>query len=187
MDQSVSERRTRSGRSRLDRQGGLLMVEMLVAIVVVSVALVGVTLLYAQVMTHGADPIIRQQSLAVARSYLDEILAQPFCDPQDAGQPAGCQTVCPTPEVTRDLFDNVCDYQGLVDVGVHGRDGVAVTGMEQFTVSVSVSNAPSDALGPGGSQTPGGETLRVDVTVSHAGNSGLSLVLSGYRTPYGMP
>ncbi len=110
---------------------------------------------------------MHHQILAVTRSYMNEVLAQPFCDPDDPGQPVSCITVCPAPEVSRDLYDNVCDYNALNDVGVWDRNNAAVSGMDNFTVAITVTGSPLDALGPGASQTPGTEVLRIDVTVTH--------------------
>jgi MSHA pilin protein MshD len=166
-------------------QAGFLLLEMLFAIVFTSSALIGVVMLFNQVMQHSAEPILHNQALAVARSYLSEVLAQPFCDPDDTSQPISCSDVCSAPEASRDLFDNVCDYNALNDVGVRDRNNSLVSGMDHFTVDISVTNSPTDTLG-GASPIPGGDILRVDVSVTYSTSITFSINMSGYRTAYSL-
>jgi MSHA pilin protein MshD len=163
----------------------MLLLEMLFAIVFTSSALIGVVMVFNQVMQHSAEPILQQQALAVARSYLSEVLAQPFCDPDDASQPIACSDVCSSPEASRDLFDNVCDYNALNDVGVRDRNNSLVNGMDKFTVDISVTNSPIDMLG-GVNPIPGGNTLRVDVSVTYSSSITFSINLSGYKTAHSL-
>lgn len=109
------------------RQRGISLVELIMFIVIVSVALAGILLVMNQVTGHSADTLIRKQALAIAESLLEEVELMPFtfCDPNDASavsatSTAGCansQDVItgPTPGTeTRysaaDPFDNVADY-----------------------------------------------------------------------------
>ena len=60
------------------------MIELIIAIVVISIAATGVLLVYATAVRYSADPMVQQQALAVAEAYLDEILARPASDPRRA-------------------------------------------------------------------------------------------------------
>jgi len=105
--------------------------------------------------------MVSEQATAIATAYLNEILQKPF------GASDG-QTV-------RASLDVVGDYAGLTNVGAQDQAGTAVPGLSLYTVSVSV--------GPGVLGTiPAAQVQEVDVTVSHP--SGVSVVLSGYRTQY---
>jgi len=63
-----------------------------------------------------ADPQFIQQDNAIARSYLEEVLLRPFCDPDfvTTSCPANCvSSACANytgTEATRNLFDDVCDW-----------------------------------------------------------------------------
>ena len=92
------------------RRSGVSLIELVAAIVVISVALTGTILLAETTTRHSASPMLGRQAVSIAEAYLEEALAKPYLDPEEG-------TVCPTPEVTRDLYDNVCDYDGLDETG----------------------------------------------------------------------
>lgn len=105
--------------------------------------------------------MVNEQAVAIASSYLREVLQKPF------GAADG--------KVARAQLDLVDDYAGLTDVGVHDQTGAAVPGLGQYTVSVAVQPGALGGL-------PAAEVREVDVTVSDA--SGVLVVLSAYRTKY---
>lgn len=147
------------------RERGVNLLELIVAIVVISIATTGVLLVYAQVVRHSADPMIQQQALAVAEAYLDEILARPVLDPD--GTNAG---------ETRATFDNVADYHGISDSpplnqqGSADWNGDAQPDLPGYAVSVAVV---------ANENVNGVPMSRVDVTVTYGAVVGFTL--SGYR------
>ncbi len=149
------------------------LVELVLSIVVIGVAVSGSMLAVHRVVSRSADPMLQHQASAVAEAYLEEVLARPFADPDDG-------SVCSAPEPSRDLYDDVCDYDGLDELGARTQDGVAVAGLEPYRVRVNVDQAASlNGL------TGSADVLRVDVRVTHAlAALGLDLTLSGYRTSY---
>ncbi|WP_365666682.1 type II secretion system protein, partial [Oceanithermus sp.] len=50
------------------RAGGMTLVELVVAIVVISIAVAGVLAALTQAMRHGADPMLTEQAVAIAQS-----------------------------------------------------------------------------------------------------------------------
>jgi len=149
----------------LDNQQGVTLVELIVSIVIISVALSGVLLVMNYTTSHSADPMIEYQAVAIGEAYLEEILLQSYNDP---GGDA---------EAGRSDFDDVGDYNNLTDVGARDQNGQAIVGLESYTVSVAVADLP--AFGPAGQTVP---ARRVTVTVQH--NSGVNLSLTGVRTAY---
>lgn len=151
--------------ARAFRQRGVNLVELVIAIVVISIACTGVLLVYATAVRYSADPMIQQQALAVAEGYLDEILARPVADPD--GSNAG---------ETRATFDDVGDYAGLSDsppqdqAGSTDWNGDGQPDLPGYAVSVAVF--PGQALS-------GVLMSRVDVTVSYP--PVVSFTLTGYR------
>jgi len=150
--------------SRHRNPRGFTLIELIVAMVVISVALVGVMSVINLTVLHSADPVLRQQSIAIAESYMEEISLKNYTDPDTDG------------EGNRALFDDVDDYDGLNDHGARDQNGHAISGLEKYEVSVSVV---PQSYGPVGMVVSG---LKIDVNVTNLG--GESLTLTGYRTDY---
>lgn len=153
---------------RVRQRRGFTLIELVISIVVIGIALSGTLLVIDTVTAHSADPMVQQQALAIAEAHLEEISLRAYLDPDDG-------TLCPTPEASRDLYDNVCDYDGLDDTGPRDQDGNAVAGLDAYRVRVSID--PAATLG---SLSGSGDVLRVDVRVTHP--AGTDVTLSGYRT-----
>jgi MSHA pilin protein MshD len=146
------------------KQSGFTLVELIVAMVVISIAIVGVMSAINYSTLHSADPVLRQQSIAIAESYMEEISLKNYSDPDIDG------------EVSRALFDDVDDYNGLADNGARDQKGNTISGLENFLVQVRV--APQN-YGPSGMTVAG---LEIAVTVTDL--SGESLTLTGFRADY---
>lgn len=142
-------------------QAGFTLIEIVVAVVVLAIAICGSMAALSAVSVQSADAMVTEQATAVASAYLNEVLQKPF------GAVDG--------KTTRATLDVVDDYNGLTNVGVRDQRGTLVSGLSQYTVTVSV--------GPGTlGSVPAAEVREVDVKVVHS--SGVTVVLSGYRTKY---
>lgn len=106
-------------------QQGATLIELVLSMVIISVALVGIFSVMNYSVAHSADPIIEQQAVAIAEAYLEEIILQSYSVSPGTG--------------TRANFDDVDDYNGLTDVGVHDQLGNPVSGLGNYNVSVSVA------------------------------------------------
>ena len=146
----------------VSRQAGVTLVELVISIVIVAVAASAVLGALAKTSASSADPMVRQQAVAVAEGYLEEIMLKPYDDPDGTDG-----------EAARAAFDDVDDYAGLSDVGARDQQGNAIAGLGAYNVGVTV--AASAAL-PG---VPAGDALRVDVRVSRAPD--IDITVSGYR------
>ena len=149
-------------------QQGATLIELIIAIVIISIALVGILVVMNRTTSRSADPLILDQSVAIANAYLEEIIARPFADPD--GTEAG---------ETRSSFDDVDDYNNLTDVGARDQFNNPITGLEQYTISVSVSG---EALAVGALTADAANSKRITITVTHPAQSGVSI--STYRTNY---
>lgn len=146
-------------------QRGMTLVELVIAIVIVGIAAAALYGAMASIGGRSADPLLRQQSLALAEAYLEEILLQEFLDPATA-------TACPAAPALRQEYDNVCDYAGLVDNGARNAYDEALAGLGDYRVSVAVTPTAWNGLAAG-------DVLYVQVTVRDP--AGQELRLGGYR------
>lgn len=144
---------------------GVTLIEMVVAITIVAIAATTILGALGTVASRSADAMMQQQAIAIAGSYLDEIMQRWVVDPN--GSP---------PNTGRGSWDLVDEYNGLVDVGAHDQFGNPIATLSAYTVSVVTSQ--SSAL----AGVPAASTRRIDITVSYAPSH--SVVLSGYRTNY---
>ncbi|MGC8733075.1 MAG: type IV pilus modification PilV family protein, partial [Halothiobacillaceae bacterium] len=51
---------------------GFTLIELVLAVVILSIGLAGILLVYSQTVAKSADPMLRQQALALAEGYLEE-------------------------------------------------------------------------------------------------------------------
>lgn len=127
---------------KLKHQLGVTLVELVVFMVIVSVALVGVIKVLDITNRGSVDPLVRKQAISIAESLLLEVEQQPFtlCDPEDANAATALTTAdctggaaasqdkggadfdSPTPNTGTSAesrysatypFDNVADYGGF--------------------------------------------------------------------------
>jgi MSHA pilin protein MshD len=167
------------------RQAGTTLVELIIFVVIVSVALAGVLTVLNMVVMHSADPLVRKQAVAIAESLMEEATLQPFtyCDPGDAnvswatsatvGAGAGdCTAVAEAagPEgegrFADPRFDNVNDYNGFAMVGISDVTGAAIPNLGAYNATVTVANAGAAFNAANGTAYADEEVLRVDVAVT---------------------
>jgi MSHA pilin protein MshD len=161
-----------------DSARGFSLVEVIVAIVVLSVAAVGVTLVYTSTARGSAEALINKQALAVAEAMLEEIQLAAFSNPAGgfAGPGAG--------QNDRQNYDDVSDYHGFATTGYYKIDTPSGTpDLAGYNVAVTVA-ATAFTEGPvAGDDIGAADSKLITVTVTHPA-SGLSVILAGYKINY---
>ena len=163
------------------RQHDLTLIELIMFIVIVSVALAGVLTVLNHTVRHSADPMIRKQALAIAEAVLEEVMLQPFtwCDP-DHSQAATAEdaTSCTAELIGKEggetrghatlPLDNVSDYHNeSINTKITGTGDTAL-----YPASVKVEESALNSIGSGAA-------LLITVSVT----AGEEIVeLQGYRT-----
>lgn len=150
------------------RQRGISLIELIMFIVIVSVALAGILLVMNVTTKSSSDPLIRKQALAIAESLLEEVALMPFtyCDPDDLNAASavsatvggsGCNSTVealgleaayteqPTAETRYSVttsFDNVNDYNGCeLNTGTpNACDATGSNGIRDITDTVVSAN-----------------------------------------------
>ncbi|MFI3156626.1 MAG: hypothetical protein QX199_10750 [Methylococcaceae bacterium] len=152
-------------------QYGISLIELVLFIVIVSVAVSGVLSVINVANTGSVDPLIHKQTLTIAESLLEEIELQSFSNPNGGFTGAATQA-------NRGSFDDIFDYHGFATAGIFPADGslVGVPGLGGYNVNVAVVNAGADW------GIAGGEVVSIIVTVTPP--SGNPLTAVGYRFNY---
>ena len=154
-----------------ERQVGTTLIELVMAIAVAGVLLVGLMTAYSSIVGRSADPMVRTQSVSLAESYLEEALLKPFHDPSGS--------VCPaTPGGNRENFNNVCDYNNYSSSSITLPNGATVAGLSGYSVSITVANISAGELGA----IPANCALKVTVNITSPLNETVNV--TGYRTDY---
>lgn len=76
----------------ISRQSGVTLLEMIVFIVVVSIALTTLTAVYNQAVTKTAEPLMRQRALNLAQAKMDEVLAVKYDEVTPTGGIPACDS-----------------------------------------------------------------------------------------------
>lgn len=190
------------------RQRGISLIELIMFIVIVSVALAGILLVMNTVTRGSADPLIHKQALAIAESMLEEVELMPFtfCDPDDgaastANAIGDCGTITPVfgvenVGVENDVsrydgtfpFDNVSDYNSFDSNADGGVRDITFTRINDlagnaipYRVQVTVQGNAIPVVGAAAA-IPATEALRITVTVT--GPDNVDVVVDGIRTRY---
>ncbi len=149
----------------MHRQSGGTLIELVIAIVIISISVSAILMALSTSLAQSADPMIRHQAVSLAEAYLEEIALKPFADPDGVDG-----------EATRELFDDVDDYNGLVDVGARDQFNAALADLDDYTVTVAVT--ASSAL-PSIAST---DLYLISVTITHAAQ--IDFTLSTYRANF---
>lgn len=166
--------------SRNKLQSGATLVELVMTIVIISIAIAGVVGSFSLITGRSADPLNQARAVKLAQLYMDEIIAKKYNDntPQ-GGVPKATSNLCdigPEPGESRGAFDDVDDYHNLVDEPPAGADG-PLSGYDGFRVSVSLVCAGSE-LGLANN----GDGKRIDLGIIVPG--GQSFVFSTYKANF---
>ncbi|NOQ81022.1 MAG: prepilin-type N-terminal cleavage/methylation domain-containing protein [Methylophaga sp.] len=140
---------------------GATLIELIITIVIISVSLSGILTVVNLTTSHSADPMVQQQAIAIAESYLEEITLLPI-------------TATPDTSVAgdRSTFDNITDYNGLNDTNATDRNGNIIVGLENYSVAVAIAD-----------ETVSGIAMK-SITVTVTRSSTQDIVLTGYRADY---
>lgn len=190
------------------RQRGISLIELIMFIVIISVALAGILLVMNTTNKSSADPLVTKQALAIAESLLEEVELQPFtyCEPDDANAPyatAATSAQCPkaggiggveamgpeteagVPETRGSLttpFDNVNDYSGFsMPAGAIMNIANANTGVSGYSAAITMTQPALNGIaGTDANGAP--QVILIQVTVTNT--SGYAVTLEGYRARY---
>jgi MSHA pilin protein MshD len=164
---------------RRQRVAGTTLVEVIIFILIISIAVTGVVNALAVAVRSSSDPLVARQTLSVAASLIQEIDSVAYAQkdpydpsgPDDAIGPEAGETRAGSPLP----FDNPNDYDGYTETGIVAPDGTSVAGLGTYSAGVS---AAQQAMG----NIPSSDGLLVVVTAT--GPDGQSIALTTFRARY---
>lgn len=151
------------------QQRGISLIELIMFMVIVSIAIAGILLVMNKITAHSADTLVRKQAIAIAESLLEEIELQDF-------NPAGGVATNAVTLANRATEYHIAgNYNGFMTTGIYSPTNTAIPGLAGYNLSVTV--VPM-ALGT----IPAADSLLITVTVTDTqGNANTAV---GYRTNY---
>lgn len=160
-------------------QRGATLVELIITIVIISVAIAGVVGAFALISGRSADPLNQTRAVALAQLYGDEILSRKYDEATPTGgvpRHSGC--AINTEESDRADYDDVDDYNAVNDAAPSNADGdpLSPAAYNGFRVSISVSCA-GDEVG-----LAVADAKRIDIRI--ADPSGQDFLFTVYRANF---
>ncbi len=163
-------------------QAGVTLVELVISIVIISIAMVAVLNSFSVSIGQTADPLWRNKSLKLAQLYLDEILAKNY----DHNTPVGgvpevsspsCSGLGPESGESRATFNDVDDYHGTTDSPPLSLIGSLDASYNAYSVSVTVE-CDGNTVGAAGG-TPDNHAKKISVAVTPPGE--IAIVFAAYK------
>lgn len=162
---------------------GVTLIELIVSMVIITVAVSGVMALFVGTTSSSADPMIRAQQLAIAQSYMDEIMMQPYSNDGATSGRENYNEVDDYNAITAGGSDSACSalscgirnqFADIIDMDSNGDDlaGYAV----EVNVAVCTNALCASELTNIGAK-------KITITVTHAG-LGTAIPIIAYRTNY---
>lgn len=161
------------------KSAGFTLVELIITMAVISVAVLGITYALSFAFSHQSDGIWQAKSVALAESYLEEIMSRRFDEMTPSGGVPPCSLATTACSValgsdgeSRSNFDDVDDFNGVDDQPPLDAQGLPRSEYSSFRVEVSVAYASAAQVASLGLDNPRDAKL-VTVTVTPPGSSPL--------------
>jgi MSHA pilin protein MshD len=162
-------------------------VELVMFIVIVSIAVTGVLMVMNMTTRNSADPQLRKQALSIAEALLEEVsLARfTFCDPADPNaETAASAAECTVPEGvgpeagnTRP-YDNVNDYVASYGttqaIAISDVNGAAIPNLNAYSSTITITPQVYNGIAAT-------DSLLITINVNYGADT---IRLDGYRTRY---
>ena len=183
---TVSRARTRGRAGSAD---GFTLVELVITMLLISIAALGVTYVLGLAFRHQSDALWQAKAVALASAYAEEILSRRFDEHSPQGGVPPCSpatTPCSLSSAFNDgepraQFDDIDDYDGVSDSPPLDADGNPRTDYAAYRVDVAVAYADSSTIAKLGLN--GATDVKV-VTVQVTSPEGGRLTLAALKGNY---
>lgn len=168
---------------------GFSLVEMIVTILIISIATVGISSSLAFGLRHQSDGIWRTKAVALAEAYAEEISARRYDENTPNGGVPACSPTTTSCSIaanfddgeTRGNYDDVDDYNGISDLPPQDASGTPRTGYNNYRVSVSVAYASATQVSALGlADASDAKIITIRVTPPGQADMAFTLLRSNY-------
>jgi len=153
---------------------GFSLIELVITIVIISIALTALSSSLFSAVGRNADPLWQAKATHLAQAYLDEILAMRYAEtsPLGGGSISSCNVDgAETGETARSLFDDVDDYHDLTETADF-LDVSATSNYTGYSIVIAVT-----CVGP----TNAGSTSSKLIVITITSPTTQTLVFSTFR------
>lgn len=164
-------------------QKGVTLVELVISIVVLSIAMVALMNAFSVSMGTSGDPLWRNKTLKLAQLYLDEILSKNY----DHNTPLGGLPFVSAPscsglgsdsgETDRTDFNDVDDYHGLTESPPLSLTGSLDASYASYSVSVAVICDGTVVSAMNSSGVSNAQAKKISVTITPPNQSPLTFAV----------
>ncbi|MHB0763775.1 prepilin-type N-terminal cleavage/methylation domain-containing protein [Stutzerimonas sp. NM35] len=123
--------------NRSRKQHGMTLVELVITIVIIGIAAAALFSAMASITARSADPMLRQQSLMIAESYLEAITSLPYGQLSSAAQ---------SPAPPQDVNGNPIGELASYSVEVVVDNTASLNGVDATRIDVSVKDPTGQAF-----------------------------------------
>lgn len=159
-------------------QAGATLVELVITIVIISVAIAGTVGAFSLIAGRSADPLNQTRAVTLAQIYMDEILGRRYDEDTPVGgvpKKPGC--TINTEEGSRADYDDVDDYNAINNSAPQNAEGTLLAAdYANFLISVDVQCAGSEV------GLPADDAKRIDLAITDPSGQGYNF--SVYRANY---
>ncbi len=168
---------------------GFTLIELVVTMLIISIAALGVMYSLSLGLRHQSDAIWQPKAVALAESYMEEILGRRYDEQSPPGGTPACSTsttACSPAGAFSDgevraQFDDVDDYDGLVEQPPRDVDGNPRPDYDSYRVAVSVAYAtPAQVAQLGLDAATDAKLVTVTVTTQESGSMSFSALRANF-------
>lgn len=167
----------------LAAQTGVTLIELVISIVILSIAMVALMSAFSVSMSGSADPTWRNKTLKLAQLYLDEILAKSYDDATPVGglpyvASPSCAGLGPDGGESRADYNDVDDYHGLSESPPLSLSGNLDVSYNAYSVSVSVECDGTRVSAVNASNSvSNAQAKKISVTITPPGQSPITFAV----------
>lgn len=177
-----------------NKQQGVTLIELIIAIIIISIASVALLQSLGQQTLRNVDPEIQSQANRLANQYVQEIISKSFFDPStDPRLNPSLSNAIINASITdqtrlgapaRGSWDNLYEYHGY-NSDIRDINGVPISNLTGYSVDVTVNISSGLTLGTlSNSATAGCPPIIALITVDVTDPRNQVTTLSAYRTSY---
>ena len=170
-------------------QRGFTLIELVVTMLILSVAALGVMYSLSLGLRHQSDALWQPKAVALAESYMEEILGRRYDERSPSGGVPPCSTATTACSIAaafndgevRAQFDDVDDYDGLNEQPPRDVYGNPRSDYDSYRVAVSVAYAsPAQVTALGLDSTTDAKLVTVTVSTPESGSMSFSALRGNF-------